>query len=228
MNREDRTAALLLLGPTGAGKTPLGDAIQANGLWGRPCAHFDFGANLRRLVERDRPDDAVGREDLDLLRRVLETGALLEDGQFPIAERVLRRFLAERAADPSTLVVLNGLPRHVGQAEAIDRIVRVEAVVWLVCPAEVVIRRIRGNAGGDRAGRTDDGLSAVREKLATFTRRTAPLVEHYRALGTPVEPVPVAAATTSDDLWALLNRWHALPGRCMLTDDTIPRPETMP
>jgi hypothetical protein len=42
--------ALLLLGPTGAGKTPLGDWLEAHGLWGRPCHHFDFGANLRAVV----------------------------------------------------------------------------------------------------------------------------------------------------------------------------------
>jgi adenylate kinase len=39
--------ALLLLGPTGSGKSPLGDRLEARGLWSVRCAHFDFGANLR-------------------------------------------------------------------------------------------------------------------------------------------------------------------------------------
>jgi adenylate kinase family enzyme len=130
-----RYPALLLLGPTGAGKTPLGNLLQARGLAGRRCLHFDFGASLRQLVERDRPDALVSREDLDFLKQVLQTGALLEDERFSLAERVLRTFLAENRADQQTLVVLNGLPRHVGQAEALDAIVEVQAVVSLRCSA---------------------------------------------------------------------------------------------
>ena len=51
-----RRRAIVLLGPTGSGKTPLGDLIERCGLWGAPCLHFDFGACLRSIVEQDRPD----------------------------------------------------------------------------------------------------------------------------------------------------------------------------
>ena len=43
--------AILLLGPTGSGKSPLGDELEANGLNGRRCLHFDFGRRLRRAAE---------------------------------------------------------------------------------------------------------------------------------------------------------------------------------
>ena len=62
----------------------------------------------------------LGRQDIEFLRKVLETGALLENEHFPIARRILQSFLSRRSARPQTLVVLNGLPRHAGQAEAME------------------------------------------------------------------------------------------------------------
>ncbi len=198
--------AILLVGPTGAGKTPLGEMLQQRGLAGSRCIHFDFGASLRRIVERDRPGEHVGRDDVEFLRRVLQTGALLEDDHFPIAERVLRTFLDERGADEQTVVVLNGLPRHAGQAAAIEPFLAVEMVAVLDCPAEVVADRIRRDAGGDRAGRPDDDLALVRRKLAIYAERTAPLIAHYRARGVRIETLPVAATTTAEEAWSAIDR----------------------
>lgn len=196
--------AILLLGPTGSGKTPLGDLIQTRGLGGRRCLHFDFGANLRRVVERNEPDALLGRRELDFLASVLHSGALLEDEHFYIANRILQSFLAERNADERTTVVLNGLPRHVGQADAIDGILDVALVVSLECSPANVFERIRVNAGGDRACRCDDQPEAVAQKLILYRQRTAPLVEHYRARGSHVVPLEVIADTTANALWQCL------------------------
>ncbi|HET6430150.1 MAG TPA: hypothetical protein VFJ30_17170, partial [Phycisphaerae bacterium] len=85
-----RTNAILLLGPTGSGKTPLGEMLQARGLRGRRCAHFDFGDSLRRAVAAASPPDGLPRQDIAFLKGVLESGALLEDEHFHIAETILR------------------------------------------------------------------------------------------------------------------------------------------
>ena len=45
-----RQPGILLLGPTGSGKTPLGDRLQIRDLWGRRCHHFDFGVRLRDVA----------------------------------------------------------------------------------------------------------------------------------------------------------------------------------
>lgn len=202
-----RRSAVLLLGPTGSGKTPLGDAMAQQGLAGRPCAHFDFGAQLRGLVAENRPDDVASADDLALLRRVLDAGALLEDAQLPLALRILQAFLDRHAAAPSTLVVLNGFPRHRGQGEGAARLLDVRTVVVLECSADVVLRRIAGNVGGDRAERIDDDRAAISRKLEVFRQRTAPLVDFYRGAGAWIERLDVTAAMTPGEaLAALQNR----------------------
>ena len=127
-----RHPAILLLGPTGSGKTPLGQLLEERGLWGTKCLHFDFGQQLRNVVRRNQSDGRFSPADIDFLRGVLESGVLLEDEQFPLARRILEAFIADRHADRRACIVLNGLPRHVGQAEAVDAMVDVQAVVHLV------------------------------------------------------------------------------------------------
>jgi adenylate kinase family enzyme len=190
--------AILLLGPTGSGKTPLGEALQAEGLGGRRCAHFDFGQRLRAIVSGDEPADDLSPADREVLRGSLVTGALLEEEHFPIAEAILRAFLAARPAGPDDWVILNGLPRHRGQAEAMAGLVRVRAVVELACDAETASARIRADAGGDRAGRADDDAESVARKVKNYAARTAPLVDYYRRLGAAVITIPVGASSTAD------------------------------
>jgi len=193
--------AILLIGPTGAGKTPLGDLLERKGLQGRACRHFDFGRELRRVATGGgREFDA---EEAAFVRRVLDEGVLLEDEHWPLAKKTLRRFLA---AGTSECIVLNGLPRHVGQARRIDGLLDVRMVVHLECPVETILERIRRNTGGDRAGRADDDAQAVRARLATYAARTAPLLDHYRTAGGAIIRIAVGADTTPRDMLASLKR----------------------
>lgn len=203
---DKRQQALLLLGPTGAGKTPLGQTLEQRGLNGRRCAHFDFGESLRAVVARNEPDSYIAREEIDFLRAILDSGALLEDDRFPIVERLLRSFLARRSVDASDYLVLNGMPRHAGQARLLETIVNVSTVVCLICPAEAVIQRIRTNIGGDRAERQDDDFESVRRKLEIYARRTAPLLDHYQQRGTRVVEIEVAEVSTAEDVYTVLCR----------------------
>jgi adenylate kinase family enzyme len=208
-----RPAAILLVGPTGSGKTPLGDLLEANGLWGRPCAHFDFGARLRRCAAGEGTAGLLAPGECAFLQRVLESGALLDDEHFPIARKVLGAFLRGLAPDGRTLVVLNGLPRHPGQARDMEAIVAVEAVVRLACRPKVAQERVRTNAGGDRAGRSDDDAEAMRQRLDLFEARTAPLVAYYAARGARVETIQVEADTTAAAIRARLEARPPPDGR---------------
>ncbi len=198
--------ALVLLGPTGSGKTPLGRMFHERGLHGRPCVHFDFGENLRTVVAQGTPDATVSRQDITFLRDVLATGALLEDEDFPIAQRLLKSFLNRSAGDPHTLVILNGLPRHIGQATGIEALLDVRNVVRLDCQPRIVFARIAANSGGDRSSRADDDLPAIERKLAIFADRTSPLVEHYQRAGAQLITLDVTVSMTPLDMWQAIQR----------------------
>ncbi|MEN6560075.1 MAG: nucleoside monophosphate kinase [Acidobacteriota bacterium] len=192
--------ALVLVGPTGAGKTPLGDELERRGFRGRRCAHFDFGARLRALADQPDGESGLTSREAAAVRDSLATGALFEDRDLPMIVRILRRFAAERLRAPGDLLVLNGLPRHPGQAEALAGLVAVELVVSLEADAAVIRERLRLDPGRDRAGRTDDGLGAVSRRLEIFHERTAPLIAFYRGRGVPALTIAVAASTSAAEM----------------------------
>ncbi len=194
----DRKNAVLLLGPTGAGKTPLGNYLEENGLGDCRCVHFDFGENLRMVAGGG--DTSLTLSERSFVQDVLERGALLEDAKFYIAARIVEDFVVRREVCDADLMVMNGLPRHVGQAGDVGKLLDMKGVIALDCTAEVVFERIRLDTGGDRSGRTDDELEAVRNKLKIFGRRTRPLLDYYRQQGIAVREVPVGLYTTPADI----------------------------
>ena len=119
--------ALLLIGPTGSGKTPLGDEIERRGLGGRRCVHFDFGANLRSVAAGWGADLSLTGREVAAVRASLASGALFEDRDLPMIVKIVEGFAADTALGAGDLLVLNGLPRHVRQAEGLAR---PELVAW--------------------------------------------------------------------------------------------------
>ena len=194
----------LLVGPTGAGKTPLGRILEERGVAGRRYFHFDFGAELRAIADARASAASLSPSELEIIRKSLSTGALLEDKEFPIAVKVLRAFTRQRGVENDDRLVLNGLPRHIGQARMMEDIVRVRAVVSLEATSEVVGERILLDAGGDRIERRDDELRAVRQKLVIFRMRTLPLVEYYENREVPVARLTVSARMTAEDMHGMI------------------------
>jgi len=199
-----RQEAILLLGPTGAGKTPLGELVEARGLAGRRCLHFDFGENLRQIADGKAAETPLDQEELEIVKASLRTGDLLADEHFEIARKILLSFLRRHGAGCKDLVILNGLPRHVGQAEAMAQMIDVRMVVRLSCSDRAIIERIRLDAGGDRAGRIDDDTESVRRRLAVFRRRTALLAAYYAERGPKTIKIEVTATTTPAEAWEAL------------------------
>jgi adenylate kinase len=193
--------SMLLIGPTGAGKTPLGDLMEERGYGGR-CFHFDFGHQLRTFAACEAPPDGFTDREVTFIRGLLEEGLLLENEYFSIDEKFLRLFLDQCGFGGSDTLVLNGLPRHVDQAREVDRIAWVKSLVLLECTPEVVHKRIAADTGGDRAGRPDDNITLIEKKLEIFSKRTAPLVEHYAKSGSSVLRVKVGSASTAENVYA--------------------------
>jgi adenylate kinase len=193
---------ILLIGPTGVGKTPFGEYLEKRGLGGRRCLHFDFGHQLRIVAGYRTPPEGFSRGEHAFIKDVLEKGLLLENEHFPIAEKIIDRFLQEAGFRETDMMLLNGLPRHVDQARDMDGKVKTGALVVLDCEAEDVFLRIRENTGGDRSGREDDGIEMVRRKLSIFRERTTPLIRYYSVAGRRVFRVKVTSSSTVEDVYA--------------------------
>lgn len=196
--------SLLLVGPTGSGKTPLGDELERRGFLGGRCVHFDFGSNLRSVAEAPERASFLTAPELASVRTSLATGALFEDKDMPMIVKIVGRFAEARRLTPDSLLVLNGLPRHRRQAEGLAGVVAVERVVQLEASAAVIRERIRLDPGGDRASRADDRLDAVESRLAVFRERTVPLVAYYRERGSLVVEIPVTPTMTAAEAYRAL------------------------
>ena len=192
---------MLLIGPTGVGKTPFGSCLEKNGFRGRRCLHFDFGHELRTLAQKEAAPEGFSCQEHAFIRDVLEKGLLLENEHFPIAEKVIDAFMRRSGFGRDDILVLNGLPRHEEQAADIDRKMTITNLIVLECAVEDIFKRIGSNAGGDRVGRSDDGIEMVRKKLDIFHARTAPLVSYYANAGKDVFRLKVTHSSTAEDLY---------------------------
>lgn len=191
-----RNEGILLVGPTGAGKSPLGDLLAESGIGGKRCFHFDFGENLRGVSAGEKISKSFSQPDLQIVEDALTKGLLLENDSFHIARKILHAFMKEKSVGKQDLLIMNGLPRHIGQAKDTDQLVNISAILSLECTPQIVQARINRNTGGDRTDRTDDSLPEIQAKLQTFEKRTYPLLDHYRSMGVPVHPINIDVGTT--------------------------------
>ncbi len=183
---------ILLLGPTAAGKTPLGDTISSKGIDGQRCFHFDFGNELRTVAGSADSAHLFKSDEINFIRGVLEKGLLLEDERFYLAKKIFHAFVGREKVGTRDSVIMNGLPRHVGQAEGMRDVVNVKTVVELACSRDNIVCRINENTGGDRTDREDDHHELVMKKIDIYTQRTAPLIEYYRDQRSQIIRIEVA------------------------------------
>jgi adenylate kinase len=177
-----------MLGPPGAGKgTQAGRLAQA-----RRLPKISTGDILREAVHD-------GTRLGCLAKATMEAGNLVSDDiVIGIVEERLGREDARRG------FVLDGFPRTVVQATALDRMMEKRGplvVLDIVVPEDVLVRRIASRricnhcgagadpswtgacstCGGALVTRVDDGAGIVRERLKVYQRETKPLVDYYSA-----------------------------------------------
>ncbi len=190
--------SILLLGPTGVGKSPLGDTLAVRGLFERKCHHLDFGSELRNAVSGGQRSAAYAQPEINFIRGVLERGLLLENQHFSLAVKIISLFLDRAVFTQHDILILNGIPRHVGQAQDIASIADIRAVVVLDCSNDDIFCRIRDNVGGDRTKRVDDNSDLIEKKLLIFRERTEPLIEHFERKGSAVYRLGISGTATTD------------------------------
>jgi adenylate kinase len=157
---------LIFIGPPGAGKGTqsqrLIDTLRV--------PHLSTGDMLRDAVQNQTPE---GRRAIDFMDR----GKLVPD---EIILAMVARRIAE--ADCAMGCLLDGFPRTLAQAEALDSLlarqnIPLDAVVELRVDEDALVRRLA------ERGRADDRPEVIRERLETYRRQTEPLVEYYRQKG---------------------------------------------
>ena len=158
---------VLILGPQGSGKGTQAKLIAKT--YGIP--HIATGDMIREMKELDTP---VGRE----VKAVYDAGRLVEDD-------LIVRMIHDRLDRGDTIpgFVLDGFPRNMAQAEALDALLRelgrdIDVVFELQVPRDVLLERMQKRAAEEN--RSDDTPDAIRQRLEIYQRETAPLVEYYR------------------------------------------------
>ena len=159
---------ILLLGPPGSGKGT--QAKKIHDTYG--VAHIATGDMIREIKELDTP---LGRE----VKEVYDRGDLVDD-------EMMIRLIRDRLSRGDTLpgFVLDGFPRTMPQAEALDELLdelgrSIDVVFeFQVRDREQLLERILKRAAQEN--RSDDTAEVTRRRLENYDRETAPLVEYYR------------------------------------------------
>lgn len=195
-------ASVLIVGPTGSGKTPLGNYIERHGLKGSRCVHLDFGHELRCISDPPARPGVFSQSEISFIKDVLHEGIFLENEYYYIAEKVLHRFLRRNSMRNRDMLILNGIPRHVDQAKAMDGKIDVKKLIVLECSADVIRSRIQENTGNDQQGRSDDDTRMIEKKIALYEERTVPLIRYCALRGSTIHRMNVTASTTAEQLYS--------------------------
>jgi adenylate kinase len=165
-----------MLGPPGAGKGTQAAKIAAG--FGIP--QLSTGDMLREAV-------ALGTSTGLHAKEIMERGDLVPDD-------LVVAVVADRLDEPDAAngFVLDGFPRTLAQAEALDdelyqRGLQLDAVLELKVDESVLVERVRNRAEqmAERGEpvRSDDTAEVCERRLDVYRAQTAPVIEHYRSLG---------------------------------------------
>ena len=183
---------VIMMGPPGGGKGTQAERFARE----RGLPKISTGDMLREGIKEQNP---VALE----AKKLMDRGELVDDG-------TIIAIVRDRLTRPDTRpgFVLDGFPRTVGQAAALDRLMEERAqgplvVVDVMVPEQELVKRLGsrricgrcgtnaeagkpvcGKCGGELVVRADDDGQVVLERLKVYERATRPVLEYYRARST--------------------------------------------
>lgn len=195
MGKSDRSKGIILIGAPGSGKGTQAKKMKAE----LGYAHISTGDLLRAAV---REGTALGKE----AQGYMDAGKLVPDA---LVIGLLKEAIA--APEAKRGFILDGFPRTMPQAHALDAAVSVDKVVDLQVPYELIEKRVTGRrmspsghvyhleynppkvdgvcdvTGEALYQRSDDTAEAAKERWDKFIAETRPVIEHYGTRGLVVE-----------------------------------------
>ncbi len=162
---------IILLGPPGAGKGTQAKRIEDR----HSVVQLSTGEMLRAAVASG---SALGQQ----AKSIMDAGHLMPDD-------LMVEMISERIDQPDCKngFILDGFPRTVAQAEALDRMLeekglKLDAVIELGVDDQVLVDRIetRIKETGDENRRSDDNVETLKKRLEVYHAQTAPILPYYR------------------------------------------------
>jgi len=177
---------LLVLGPQGAGKGTQAKRISAE----YEIPHVATGDMFRAELAAGTP---LGKQVGEIMAR----GDLVPD-------EVTVEIIESRLSEPDAAhgFVLDGFPRNLAQARALDAMLGnigrvLDAILFFAVSDEIGMERALSRAALE--GRVDDTREVIAHRLEIYHRETEPIVEHYRTTG---KLIPLHADRSIEQVWS--------------------------
>ena len=166
----------VIFGPPGSGKGTQAARVERE----FKLSHLSTGDILRAEVARG---SEIGKE----AERIMRAGDLVPDD---LIIRIVQAIL--RDPNLSSDVLLDGFPRTLEQAKALDEMLakeghKVDLVIAFQVPEDVLVERLLHRAAVE--GRADDTREAIAERMHEYRTLTEAVLDHYRKRGVRVEEI---------------------------------------
>lgn len=184
----------IIFGPPGSGKGTYASRLQAK-LGVDVIATGDL---LREIMKEDTP---LGRK----VKAFVEKGLL---GPDEVVTEVLKQRLEKSAGKKG--FILDGFPRTIDQAKALERLAKIDGVILLTVPDHIIIERLSSRrickncgevynlrflkpkaegvcdkCGGQLYQRSDDTAEVIKDRIAVYEKQTQPVLKYYKEKKTP-------------------------------------------
>jgi adenylate kinase len=185
---------LVIFGPPGSGKGTYASRLQKK----LGIDVIATGDILREIMKDDTPS---GRK----VKGFVTKGQLVPDD---VVMQVLKQRLDKSSSGKG--FILDGFPRTIEQAKALEKLVEIDGVISLTVPDWVIIERLSSRrickscgevynirflkpkvegtcdkCGGQLYQRTDDMPDVIKGRIGVYERQTEPILQHYRDKGVP-------------------------------------------